>query len=249
MLLTLDLGNTKIKAAVFKHFTLIESFFFEKENLIQEIEKCIKNHPSIHNFVISSVLNFDFEALKTQFDSISIHIINHKTAFPFTNLYTTPKTVGIDRLVLTAGAVFKFPNTNRLIIDAGTCITYDFVDEKNQYFGGAISPGINMRYKSLNAYTEKLPLLAAVNPEKFIGNSTENSIHSGIVCGVSLEIDGFINLYKNEFNNLTVVLTGGDCDFLAKRLKNIIFANNNFLADSLCAIFYNVLSHDKKDNL
>jgi type III pantothenate kinase len=249
MLLTLDLGNTKIKASVFEEFTFFESFVFDNENLFKEIQIILNKYPLIQFFVVSSVLDFNFESLKAYFQGISIHVVNHKTQFPFVNLYTTPNTLGIDRLVVASGAVFEFPKKNRLIIDVGTCITYDFVDENDRYFGGAISPGINMRYKSLHDYTAKLPLLSRKESDYFIGNSTENSIHSGIINAIAFELDGFINLYKNEFTDLTVILTGGDGDFLAKRLKNIIFADNNFLAQSLCAIFHNVLSYDKKDIL
>ena len=136
-------------------------------------------------------------------------------------------------MVVSAGAVLKYPNQNRLVIDAGTCITYDFIDEKDNYLGGAISPGIKIRYKSLNDYTANLPLLEKKEIEHYIGNSTENSIHSGIINGICHEIDGFISQYSLKNQDLTIILTGGDADFLAKRLKSTIFANSNFLLESL----------------
>ena len=140
-------------------------------------------------------------------------------------------------MVLAAGAVLKFPQQNRLIIDAGTCITYDYINCENQYLGGAISPGFRLRYQSLNNYTAKLPLLTLENQIEFIGNSTEQSIHSGVVNGLINEVNGFIEKFESQNSNFIIILTGGDADFLAKRLKNTIFANSNFLIESLNHIY------------
>jgi type III pantothenate kinase len=129
--------------------------------------------------------------------------------------------------------VYHYPDNNVLIIDAGTCITYDFITNKNEYLGGAISPGIRMRYKGLNNLTANLPLLETKSPEDIIGSSTNSSIHSGVVNGVVNEIDGFINAYKEKYSYLTVILTGGDANFLSEQLKSSIFANSNFLLEGL----------------
>ena len=163
--------------------------------------------------------------------------INKDFKFPFKNLYETPETLGIDRMVLASGATIQFPNKNRLIIDAGTCITYDFVDEEDNYLGGAIAPGIRLRYESLHHFTAKLPLLKKEYPKNTIGNSTEESMHSGIVNGVIFEIEGYIDYFKSKNANFIIILTGGDADFLAKKLKNTIFANSNFLLESLNQTF------------
>jgi type III pantothenate kinase len=149
-------------------------------------------------------------------------------------------------MVLASGAVLNFPNQNRLVIDAGTCITYDFIDENDNYLGGAISPGIRLRYESLHNYTAKLPLLTldlsakqlnTTDNENFIGNSTAKSIHSGVLNGVQYEIEGFIAQYQRVYPKFIIILTGGDTEFLAKRLKNTIFANSNFLLESLNQTF------------
>jgi type III pantothenate kinase len=140
-------------------------------------------------------------------------------------------------MILATGAILQFPNKNRLIIDAGTCITYDYVDSENNYLGGAISPGIRLRYQALNNYTAKLPLLTKEEPISSIGNSTNQSIHSGVINGVANEIDGFINDFMAKNENFIIILTGGDAEFLAKRLKNTIFANPNFLLESLNQTF------------
>ncbi|MFT7498501.1 MAG: type III pantothenate kinase, partial [Porticoccaceae bacterium] len=149
-----------------------------------------------------------------------------------------------DRIALASASVFKFPNKNVLVIDAGTCITYDFIDKKGVYYGGAIAPGIEMRYKSLYTFTDKLPLLDVTDPKQLTGNSTEESIHSGIVNGILSEIEGMIDRYKEKNKELTVVLTGGDTNFLAKRLKNSIFANPNFLLEGL----NNILNYNLKND-
>lgn len=247
MLLTLDLGNTKIKASVFEQINFLKSYSFIKNDWKNNLLEIIKSHPLITDIIVSSVLNFDLELFQSNFPSLSVHFIHQDSGFPFINKYQTPKTIGIDRLVLAAGATYLYKNTNRLVIDAGTCVTYDFVNIQNEYLGGAISPGLNLKYKSVHEHTEKLPLLHPNYPNHFIGNSTEDCLHAGIYLGTVLEIDSFINLYKEKYSDLTIILTGGDAVFLAKQLKNIIFANPNFLAESLCAIFYNSISHDKKD--
>jgi type III pantothenate kinase len=120
-----------------------------------------------------------------------------------------------------------------LIIDAGSCITYDFINENNQYLGGAISPGLNMRFKSLNHFTSNLPLVKSLTESINIGKTTYDSISKGVCSGVNYEIEGFIDQYSSKYKNLTVILTGGDSDFLSNRLKISIFANQNFLLEGL----------------
>jgi type III pantothenate kinase len=237
MLLAIDVGNTRIKAAVFEDNTLLELLVFSKEELQQKTTFILQQHIEIKDIVIATVGNTshsDFSFLKK---TASLHFISHESKFPFENLYATPTTLGIDRMVLAAGATLQFPNQNRLIIDAGTCITYDFVSENNQYLGGAITPGIGLRYAALNHFTAKLPLLTTTLPANFIGNSTPESIHSGVINGTIHEIDGFIEEYKSQYAKFIIILTGGDSEFLAKRLKNTIFAHSNFLLESLNQTF------------
>ncbi len=237
MLLTIDVGNTRIKAAVFEHDKLVELFIFTKEELLTQVNSILEKFQKIQNLVVASVGNVEKEQFSSLLDKVKIHFITHESKLPFTNSYSTPTTLGIDRMVLASGAVLQYPKQHRLVIDAGTCITYDFIDEADNYLGGAISPGIGLRYQSLHAYTAKLPLLTKTNPENFIGNSTQESIHSGVINGVALEIDGFIELYKSRYAKFIIILTGGDAEFLAKTLKNTIFANSNFLLESLNQTF------------
>jgi type III pantothenate kinase len=156
-------------------------------------------------------------------------------------------------MVLASGAVLKYPNQNRLVIDAGTCITYDFIDDNDNYLGGAISPGIRLRFESLHNYTAKLPLLSleSINDKDsefeetpFIGNSTFEAINSGVINGVINEIEGFISQYEAVYPKFIIILTGGDAEFLAKRLKNTIFANSNFLLESLNQTFQHKIKND-----
>jgi type III pantothenate kinase len=180
-------------------------------------------------------VKFFFKILisQSETDDKEISILDYNFKFPFTNNYKTLKTIGLDRLVLVTAAFDKFPNKNVLVIDAGTCITYDYIGSNKIYQGGAISPGLRMSSISLNKQTKNLPLLDPKLPDTIIGNSTKNSIHSGVVFGIINEIEGVINQYNKEFVDLTVVFTGGDANFLCKQFKISIFANSNFLLEGL----------------
>ena len=244
MILTIDVGNTRIKGAVFEGANLVSDFVFSKDDLEKNIQKILKDFSDVTDLVIASVGNIEKQVFFDFNKAVNVHLVSHSDVFPFVNRYETPLTLGIDRMVLAAGAVLGFPDQNRLVIDAGTCVTYDFVDKDNNYLGGAISPGIRLRYEALHHYTAKLPLLSLEIPEHFIGNSTAQAIHSGVVNGVINEIDGFIDQYKELYSNFTIILTGGDTVFLAKRLKNTIFANSNFLLQSLNHTFQYTIKND-----
>ncbi|PWA05705.1 type III pantothenate kinase [Flavobacterium psychrotolerans] len=242
MLLAIDVGNTRIKSAVFEGNTLLDIAIFTKLDLQKNIQIILDLYPKTTDLVVASVGNVDERAFLVWGKRVNIYFVTHKTPFPFQNLYATPLTLGMDRMVLASGAVLQFPKQNRLVIDAGTCVTYDFINNNDNYLGGAISPGIRLRYEVLHGYTANLPLLSIENFEKdknqdlkldLIGNSTQQSIHSGVINGIVNEIDGFINQYREQYPKFIIILTGGDADFLAKRLKNTIFANSNFLLESL----------------
>ena len=244
MLLAIDVGNTRIKYAVFEQDTVLELDFFFKSNWLITVEKILLNYPKIQNIVVASVGSLDNTSFLPFEKRVHIHFINHKNSFPFENLYETPTTLGIDRMVLATGAVLSYPKQNRLVIDAGTCVTYDFINADNQYLGGAISPGIKLRYESLHQYTAKLPLLTRSKPAGFIGHSTNESIHSGVINGLVNEIDGFVEQCSTQYSNFIIILTGGDADFLAKRLKNTIFAHSNFLLESLNQTYQYKIKND-----
>ena len=233
MILAIDVGNTRIKAAVFENDNIENKFVFENDLFRKKIENILNDYPGITHLVVASVGNISEDDLRCFENRVKIHQITNRDLFPFQNRYKTPLTLGIDRMVLASGAVMQFPGQNRLVIDAGTCVTYDFVDENDNYQGGAIAPGLRLRYESLHQFTAKLPLLQFEDPDYLIGKSTNESIHSGVVNGFVYEIDGFIEEYLNQYSDIRIILTGGDTEFLAKRLKNTIFANSNFLLESL----------------
>ncbi len=233
MNLVIDAGNTSIKIGVFQGDTLLIKEKFNKEFFEKKIKEIKNNYPLITRTIVSSVAHLDNRNLDCIKKSFEIIELDFKTKMPFKNLYATPKTLGVDRLALTANAVCKYPGGNVLIIDAGTCITYDFKNNKEEYFGGAIAPGIQLRYKSLHQFTANLPLLTIKEPEDYIGKTTKEAMHSGVIYGVLHEIDGVISYYCNTYSDLTVILTGGDAHFLSKRLKNSIFAAPNFLLEGL----------------
>jgi type III pantothenate kinase len=237
MLLAIDIGNSYIKCAVFEENTLLKKYVFKETEAQINFEKILKKFKKIENGVISSVANLNESTYIYLKEKLHLTEISNKSSFPFKNNYKSKETLGIDRLVLSAGAVLSFKNQNCLIIDAGTCITYDFVDSNKTYQGGAISPGLSLRYKSLNNYTAKLPLLENKEIDFLIGKSTPDSIYSGVINGVINEINGFITQYKELNKDLTIILTGGDAEFLAKSIKNPIFANSNFLLESLNKIY------------
>lgn len=244
MILTIDVGNTRIKGAVFEGDILLENFVFMKTEVQKNIQNILKKYEKTTHLVVASVGDVEKQSFLEFSSTLNIHFISHKDPFPFLNRYETPHTLGIDRMVLAAGATLQFPNQNRLIVDAGTCVTYDFVDQNDNYLGGAIAPGLRLRYKALHDFTAKLPLLTLENPKHFIGKSTSESIHSGVVNGLVYEIDGFINQYKSQYSNFIIILTGGDAEFLANRLKNTIFANSNFLLESLNQTFQYKIKND-----
>jgi type III pantothenate kinase len=233
MNLIIDVGNSFVKLAVFYDGKLRHKQIVELEYVLEEIGVLRSQYSNINRAIISSVGKIEKRDIKAINEYFDLLVLDSETQLPFDNLYKTPKTLGVDRIALVCAAVKLFPRENVLIIDSGTCITYDFVNSKNNYLGGAISPGLNMRYQSLNNLTANLPLLKAAIPNDVIGNSTEESIHSGVVNGILNEIDGTIEMYKSKYSDLTVILTGGDAKFLSKQLKSSIFANSNFLLEGL----------------
>ena len=227
MNLVIDIGNTLLKAAIFKNNLLIVSIEF-KDNFELNIESILDKYPITHS-IVSNVSNFN-EGLNYLLSIRTKQILFYESIkIPFTNSYSTISTLGKDRIALVSAASKEFSKENVLIIDLGSCITYDFKNSKNYYLGGSISPGIHMRYKSLNDYTANLPLLNFKNITNFVGKSTEESIHSGVVNGVVQEVNGTISQYKDEFKEIKIILTGGDSKFLLKKIKNTIFAHSNFL--------------------
>lgn len=240
MNLIVDIGNSRIKIAVFNKDELIYNEVITNDSFVETAINLIEKF-HCKNAIISAVGILNKSEIDQIKEKIKVIELDSTTKTPFFNNYATPKTLGVDRIALVAAAVSKYQNQNVLIIDAGTCITFDFVTNEKKYLGGAISPGIEMRYKALNKYTKKLPLLKREESVSLIGTSTETCIHSGVIYGIISEIDSVIVKYRKKNKDLTVVLTGGDANFLSNRLKNGIFANPFFLLEGLNTILtYNI---------
>ena len=233
MNLIIDIGNTSTKLAVFQRDKVLIAKTIEGFSLVIEVENLLKEFTEIKRGFLSSVGFLSKDELKTLEKRLPMTVLSSTLKLPFMVHYKTPNSIGADRLALMAAAATQYSEKNVLVIDAGSCITYDFIDSKNNYLGGAIAPGIQMRYKSLGDFTSSLPTLQKRVPKNSIGNSTHNSIHSGVINGVLYEIKGAINEYQNKYPDLTVILTGGDADFLCKQLKISIFANSDFLLEGL----------------
>ena len=231
MNLIIDIGNTQVKTAVFDTDNkLIDLQKNTIENILKDIEHQADKFAV--TYAIVSKVGKEIEGLEAFFEAqaIPLFYLTAHCKLPFSLQYKTPETIGADRLALVAGALLYRQNQNMLIIDAGTCVTYDFIDENNVYYGGAISPGLFLRYKSLNDYTAHLPLLKPENKTvELIGNSTSSSIQSGVIYGLVAEIEAIIVKYNLKFKDLTVFLTGGDKKLLDSYIKNKIFVNSNSL--------------------
>lgn len=231
MNLILDIGNTHIKYHLFSSGKRVTGNAIETLDGLEE--RLVREYPTLEHMVYADVRGkYTHKTLCSFFSSVNVHSIK-SLSFPFTSNYATPETLGEDRIALVAAAIKRYPQHNCLIIDAGTCITYDLITAKKNYLGGAISPGLAMRFKSLSHFTGKLPQVEAKAPPLLWGDSTETSIQAGVLQGIVHELDGQISAYKARFTSLTVILTGGDAHYLSKSVKNTIFAQPNFLAEGL----------------
>lgn len=232
MNLIIDVGNTLVKLALYQGDAMVGKREFPKSKIYSEVKKIVKvKRPT--QAILSNVGKLPESVIAKLNSLLPILNVGYSLNLPFKNLYKTPETIGSDRLALATAAVIQFPKKNVLVVDAGSCITYDFIDKNGNYHGGGISPGLGMRYKALNTFTAKLPLLKPSPPEALYGDTTVSSIHCGTFGGLLKELDGIISDYKKKYTDLTVILTGGDAKLLANRLKNSIFANSNFLLEGL----------------
>ena len=231
MNLIVDIGNTCLKIALFEKNNLIKKSYL-LDNYLDNIKNILSKNP-VENSIVSNVGEINDELISVLNDNTDLVLFKNILKLPFKNTYSSKETLGQDRIALVSSASFQFPDENVLIIDAGTCITYDFKNHNNEYIGGGISPGIKMRFKSLNLFTSKLPLIDIFDDFELIGNNTKESLISGVVNGTTMEIDGIIQQYCDKFKNIRIILTGGDSKFLLKRIKNTIFADQNFLTKGL----------------
>jgi type III pantothenate kinase len=234
-LVAIDAGNTSVKIGVFINGKLNEVFRMP----INDLQQWHKDHNSILHLpvIISSVIHEANHVFMTNLFS-QAHFIDQETSMPFTNNYASPKTVGMDRLCNAAAVIENFSDQPKLVIDIGTCIKFDFIDEKNVYHGGSIAPGIRLRFNSLHQDTGRLPLLNVTHePIPLIGNSTAQSILSGVQNGMQHEINGMIESYLTQYPDLTIFVTGGDLGYFDFDRKNVIFVDENLTLKGIYAIY------------
>ena len=232
--LCFDFGNTRLKCAVLKNKEVEEEIVLESDSaeLINQLIE--KFHPE--KSILSSVIHHNPEVENILAKATSFHLLTNKSKLPFTTPVGKPETIGADRLALVSAAADIFPNQHTLIIALGSCITYNFINNKKQFLGGSISPGLEMRFKAMHGFTAKLPLVKADNNFPLIGYDTRTNLLSGAMLGMRKEIDGIIDEYNLKYSNFNALLTGGDLVFFASHLKNKIFAHPYLLYKGLYAI-------------
>lgn len=230
MNLVLDIGNTLAKVALIQDKEIIFSKSY-KELTLMDLDAILSSY-SPQKAIASIVGKIRPELINLIQSRIITIILDQNTPIPLKNQYSTPETLGYDRIAVAVAANSLYPSRNVLIIDAGTAITYDLVTSDAVYLGGAISPGISLRFNALNSHTAKLPLLEKVENYPLIGQNTSECILSGVLNGVIGEIDAYIDNVKKTYP-IETVLTGGDSNFLVDKLKNSIFVNQNLMTIGL----------------
>lgn len=232
--LCLDFGNSFLKAAVLAN-GLIESRLNIKDS---SASVCFDQLKSIHpdSCILSSVIRHEKEIESLISSFCPIHVVSSNSRLNFSLAVEQPDTVGSDRLALIAGAIKRFPEKSVLVISMGTCITYSFVNKAKQFTGGAITPGVNMRFRAMHQFTSKLPDAEFIADPPMIGKNTLANLQSGVYHGVIGELNQFIQYFIDEFDEVQVILTGGNAPYFAERLKRKIFADPDLMLHGLYAL-------------
>ena len=224
MNLIIDIGNTLAKLVAFDGDTPVEEIKTSNETL-ERLPEIVAKY-DFERGIVGTVFGITGEA-ERQLKKLGFPLLylDANTPIPITNDYRTPETLGADRLAAAVGAYTRHPGHDLLIVDAGTCLTYEFIDRKGHYKGGCISPGLQMRLKALRAFTAKLPLIDSEGPHPEVGYDTETCIRSGVIQGMKFEIEGRIKYFQEKYPDLLVFLTGGDIFNFDSKIKNLIFAD------------------------
>ena len=232
--LCFDFGNTRLKCAVFRGKKMSEVVVLDNDKA-ETIDKIIKQYRPA-NTILSSVINHAPEVEELLKQSTSFHKLSYQSKLPFTTPVGKPETIGADRLALAAAAVAFFPRKHNVVIALGSCITFNFINKFGEFLGGSISPGLEMRFKAMHNHTALLPMVEPDWNFPLIGYDTRTNLLSGVILGMSKEIDGFIDEYALKYSNFNAHLTGGNMPFFQPHLKNKIFADPYFLYKGLYAI-------------
>lgn len=241
MNLCIDVGNTQVKLGIYDTAGNLLALLKYNKLELTFLQKILDDW-DIKNAILSSVRAEQEQVLRYLEQQLELVVqLSSSTAVPIGNLYQTPQTLGNDRLAVSVGAKALYPNEGVLIVDAGTCITYDFVRGDGTYMGGSILPGITMRFRALHELTAKLPLVEPQPLDSFIGTSTHSSIQTGVLQGVLHELRGFKAQYEQQFGPIRTIVTGGDASYFESQLKNEIFALPNLVLVGLNNILnYNI---------
>ena len=215
----IDIGNSGTKYGVFEGDALVEQGHFEGQEQLPEV---LLNQTFDHAIVASVAQSTQYIQQRLSVTGKLLEL-TAQTALPVSNLYKTPHTLGADRIAAAVGANYFFPNRNCLVFDAGTSITHEYIDSGGNYHGGGISPGLAMKFKALHTFTQRLPLVHRTEKFSLTGQTTEESIRSGVLAGTVAELNGFIQAYTEKAADLVVILCGGDAGFFESHLKGRIF--------------------------
>jgi type III pantothenate kinase len=229
-----DFGNTRLKAAIFINEALSEIRILEKGTMT-ELETLLSECKP-DKTILSSVIHHENAIEAVLAKHSKFHLLGPSTRLNFTTPVGKPETIGADRLAMVAAAVAQFPHQHNLIISLGTCITYNFVNNKSEFLGGSISPGMQMRFKAMHEQTALLPLIEPSNDFPLVGYDTKTNLLSGVILGMAAEIDGIISAYEEKYAKFNVLLTGGDICYFVPYLKKRIFADQNLIFKGLYAI-------------
>ncbi|MCB9320845.1 MAG: type III pantothenate kinase [Lewinellaceae bacterium] len=229
--LVLDIGNQRIKAGIFQDNILKKVAIFPVGD-VKEILNLGDQYSPV-SVIMSSTSVLEQEMAKAWNKLSTVMILDHTLPLPIRNDYATPKTLGKDRLAGAVAAAAKFPGEPVLVVDAGTCVTYDLVDAENSFKGGYITPGLRMRFQAMHDFTARLPRVEPAERINLYGRTTEDAMRSGTTAGLVEEVRGLIRRFRRSFPGLHVILTGGDGFFLSKQLKSEIFVEPNLVLEGL----------------
>jgi type III pantothenate kinase len=232
--LCFDFGNTRLKCAVFEDGQLKELLILDNDST-DTVQELILRYQPVKS-ILSSVIDHNPAIEELLARHTRFHLLNYSSRLPVVSPVGKPETIGADRLALVSAATHLYPEQHSLVIGLGSCITFNFVNRFHEFLGGSISPGLEMRFRAMHEFTAKLPLVKPDWNFPLIGYDTRTNMLSGVILGMSKEIDGMIDAYREKYSQLNVVLTGGDQEFFLPHLRNDIHADPNLLYKGLYAI-------------